>query len=120
MDQSWDIMIGFSGNSYGHVGASFLHFFIENDPYRWAQVDPECESMWEAMISTVDPKAPREKAAEMAKHVYEKAYSPFVYSPLTLHAVNKEIDFVAHKSLHLVLKEASVTANHWSMRGKNN
>jgi peptide/nickel transport system substrate-binding protein len=119
-EQSWDIMIGFSANTYGHIGMSFLHFFIEGDPYRWAVVDPRCEAMWDGMIDTVDLEAQKEKARQMARYVYERAYSPFIYSPMTLYAVNKEVNFIPQKSLFLRLKETSVTENHWSIRGKNN
>jgi hypothetical protein len=43
----------------------------------------------------------------------------FIYSPLSLYAVNKEVDFVPQKSVFLRLKETSVTDKHWSIRGKN-
>lgn len=38
------------------------------------------------------------------------------YSPLSVHAVNKEMDFIPQKSQVLRLKETSVTHNHWSVR----
>ena len=48
-----------------------------------------------------------------------RAYSVFIYSPLTLHAVNKEVNFVPYSDASaLHLKETSVTDNHWSIRGE--
>ena len=52
----------------------------------------------------------------MEKYVYDLAYQVFIYSPMSLYAVNKEVNFVPQKSMHLQLKETSVTDNHWSVR----
>jgi hypothetical protein len=56
----------------------------------------------------------------MVQYAYNKAMKLFIYSPITLYAVNKEVNFVPQKSWWLILKETSVTENHWSIRGKNN
>ena len=60
------------------------------------------------------------KAQEMVKYIYDRAYRVFIYSPLSLYAVNKEVNFVPYKSTFMRLKETSVTDLHWSLRGKNN
>jgi hypothetical protein len=52
----------------------------------------------------------------MVRYVYDRAYQIFIYSPLTLYAVNKEVNFVPQKGYFLRLKETSVTDNHWSVR----
>jgi hypothetical protein len=56
----------------------------------------------------------------MEQYVYDQAYRIFIYSPMSLYAVNKGVDFVPQKFIFLRLKETSVTDNHWSIRGKNN
>jgi hypothetical protein len=72
------------------------------------------------MAKTIDPKVQEEKIRQLAKYIHDRAYNAQVYSPLTLYAVNKEVDLVPHKCLFLRLKETSVTGNHWSVRAKNN
>jgi ABC-type transport system substrate-binding protein len=54
----------------------------------------------------------------LERHVFDRAYAVFIYSPLNLYAVNKEVNFVPQKSLALRLKETSVTDNHWSVRAR--
>jgi hypothetical protein len=56
----------------------------------------------------------------MVKYLYDQVYALFIYSPVTLYAVNKEVNFVPYKGTLLDLKETSVTENHWSIRGKIN
>ncbi|NIO10005.1 MAG: hypothetical protein GTO40_19170 [Deltaproteobacteria bacterium] len=68
------------------------------------------------MAQTVDEGAQDEKMRQIEQYIYERAYAVFIYSPLNLYAVNKEVNFVPQKSLYLRLKETSVTDNHWSVR----
>jgi hypothetical protein len=76
--------------------------------------------MWDSMTATTDLELQEEKIRRMVKYVYEKANSPYIYSLLSLYAVNKEVNFVPHRLWFLRLKETSVTENHWSLRAKNN
>jgi hypothetical protein len=55
----------------------------------------------------------------MVEHVHDHAYFLFVYSPLSLFAVNKEVDFVPQRFEMMRLKETSVTDNHWSVRSQS-
>ena len=76
--------------------------------------------MWKEMARTIDPKAQEEKIRRMARYLYDRADYLSIYSPLTLYATNKEVNFVPQKYLWLRLKETSVTDNHWSIRNKSN
>jgi hypothetical protein len=67
----------------------------------------------------VDRIKQEEMVREMVKYIYEKAYEVFIYSPLILYALNKEVELVPWKRTHLRLIDVSVTENHWSIRGKN-
>jgi len=71
------------------------------------------------MISTVDVDVREEKIRKMVQHLYDRAYPLFIYSPLSLYAVNKEVNFVPYKDGLFNLRETSVTDNHWSLRGEN-
>ena len=55
-----------------------------------------------------------EKIREMEEYLQDKAYALFVYSPLSLFAVNREVDFVPQKCGFLSLKDTCATAEHWS------
>jgi ABC-type transport system substrate-binding protein len=70
------------------------------------------------MIRTVDLKAQEGKVQQMVKYLYENAYALFIYAPISLYAVNKNVKFVPYKHPFLDLKETSVTENHWSLRAK--
>jgi len=74
--------------------------------------------MWEDMKRTVDRNAREEKIRQMVQYLYDCAYALSIYSPITLYAVNKEVNFVPFKNGALNLRETSVTDNHWSIRGE--
>jgi len=115
-EQDWDIYIDDVNDWYGHTGSGFLTWpYLEESDWRWIEYDPVYEDMWKDMASTVDKAAQEEKIRRMVRYVYDRAYSPFVYSPLHLYAANKEVNFVPQKFQLLRLKESSVTDNHWSV-----
>jgi peptide/nickel transport system substrate-binding protein len=116
-EQDWDISIYCWMDLLGHTGGTHLTFgYLEESDFRWIEYDPVYEKMWKDMARTVDSAEQEEKIRQMVKYVY--AYSTFIYSPLTLYAVNKEVNFVPQKFQWLRLKETSVTDNHWSIRGE--
>jgi peptide/nickel transport system substrate-binding protein len=120
-EQDWDLTVGFSPDIYGHTGATLLAFgLIEESDFRWIQYDPVYEELWKNMAQTVDPRRQEERIRHLQQYIYDQAYRLFIYSPLTLYAVNNELEFIPQKSGFLPLKETSVTENHWSVRGQNN
>ena len=117
--QDWDLSLSYVQDYTGHTGASFLTFvFLDRSDYRWIQYDPVYEKMWENMSRTVDPEAQEGKIRKLVQHLYDNAYALFIYSPISLYAVNKELNFVPQKFMALRLKETSVTENHWSLANK--
>jgi len=70
------------------------------------------------MARTVDAEAQEEKIRGMVQYVYGRDYALFIYSPLSLYAVNKEVNLVPQKFSLARLKETSATDNHWSIRAK--
>jgi len=119
-EQDWDILILHRNDWYGHTGASFLTVgLIEECNLRWIQSDLAYEKMWEDMAGTVDKKKQQEKIRRMVKYIYDRAWGIYIYSPMMLYALNKDVDFVPQKLQLLRLKETSVTDNHWSVRVQN-
>jgi len=118
-EQDWDMTITHIYDAYGHTGATLLAFGLIEESYtRWIEYDPVYEKMWKDMASTVDKKKQEEKIRQMVQYLYDRAYMVFIYSPLSLYAVNKEANFIPQKFFMLRLKETSVTDNHWSVRAK--
>lgn len=116
-EQDWDLYIRSQMDDFGHIGASFLSYgFLDMSNLRWIEYDTVYEEKWKDMAKTMDREAQEEKIRQMVHYLYDRAYALFIYSPITLYAVNKEVNFVPFKSRFLNLKEASVTDNHWSVR----
>ena len=117
--QDWDIHLGTVYDYFGHPGASFLPWnFIEDSDMRWIEYDPVYEKMWKDMARTVDPEVQEGKIRQMVQYLYDNAHAIFIYSPISLYAVNKEVNFVPYRGYYLRFKETSVTDNHWSVRGE--
>ena len=118
-EQDWDIVIGDTWEWAGHTAVSILSLnFIEQSNFRWIDYDPVYEEMWKDMAKTVDTEVQEDKVRRMVQYLYEHAHALFIYSPISLYAVNKEVNLVPQKSLCLRLKETSVTDKHWSVRGE--
>jgi len=118
-EQDWDLCIDANGDWAGHTGISFLFYgFLDMSDTRWIEHDLVYEKMWKEMIRTMDSEVKEEKIRKMVQYLYDRAYALFIYSPLTLYAANKEVNFVPFKDGFLNLKETSVTDNHWSVRAE--
>jgi hypothetical protein len=102
---------------YGHTGTTFLTWgYLDESDWRWIEYDPVYEKMWKDMGKTVDKDVREGKIRQLIQHLHDRACALFIYSPLMLYAVNKEVIFVPQKNGFLRLKETSVTNNHWSVR----
>jgi peptide/nickel transport system substrate-binding protein len=120
-EQNWDLSLVFVNNMFGSTIGSLLTWpFLEESDLRWIEYDEVYERLWRSLIGTMDLGSQEEKTRQVVKYVYDRAYCLFIYSPFSLYAVNKEVEFVPQKCNLLRLKETSLTENHWSIRGKNN
>lgn len=118
-EEDWDVSVCYNNDWAGHSGAAHLVFpYLEGSDVRWIEYDQKFEKMWHAMARTFDEKQQDEKMRQIEAYIYEKAFAVFIYSPLSLYAVNKEINFVPQKGQRLEMKETSVTDNHWSVRSE--
>jgi ABC-type oligopeptide transport system substrate-binding subunit len=120
-NHDWDISLHSYQDWYGHFGATFLRWGLaERSEMRWIEYDPVYEEMWKDMTRTVDEEKQEEKIGQMGKFVFDKAHQLPIFSPLTLYAVNNDVNFVPQKELWLRPKETSETENHWSITIKKN
>jgi peptide/nickel transport system substrate-binding protein len=119
-EQEWDVSVCYNNDYYGHSGSSHLIYpFLDLSGIRWIEYDAVYEQMWKDMAGTVDEAAQDEKMRQLEQYIFDRAYAVFIYSPLNLYAVNKEVDFVPQKSTFLRLMESSVRDNHWSVRPRD-
>lgn len=81
------------------------------------QSDPVYEKMYDDMAKTIGRQTQGERLCKMVQYVYDRAYVFFIYSPMTLYALNKEVDFIPQKFEMMRFKEMPVTDNHRSMKG---
>jgi peptide/nickel transport system substrate-binding protein len=115
--QDWDIAVYYLYNTYAHNGMIFLAFgLIKDSNISGMKYDPIYERMWKDMAMTVDTDIQEEKMRELVRYIYDNAHLLFIYSPLSLYAVNTEVNYVPQKFCLLRFKETSVTDNHWSVR----
>jgi len=120
-EQDWDLALWQVSDWYGHTGATFLTFgFLEESEMRWMDYDEDFENMWKDISRTINRSMQEEKIRRAVEYLYDRANALFIYSPISLYAVNREVNFVPQKFEILRLKETSVTKSHWSVRGKNN
>jgi peptide/nickel transport system substrate-binding protein len=118
-EQEWDLTLGAICDFNGHTGATFLTWgHLEEGEYRWTEYDPAYEKMWKDMARTVNPELQEEKIRQMQQYLHDRVYVATIYSPITLYAVNKGVNFVPQKFGFMRLKETSVTDKHWSVRGE--
>jgi peptide/nickel transport system substrate-binding protein len=116
-EQDWDIALFWWADWFGHTGTTFLSYpFLEESDFRWIEYDPDFEQMWKDMARTVDRKAQEEKIRRLVEYVYEHAHILVIYSPISLYALNKEVNYEPNRPSGMKLKDASVTDNHWSLR----
>jgi len=117
-EQEWDIHLFNVEDSTGNSVWLLPWNFIEETGIRWIEYDPSYEKMWEDLRTTVDTEALEEKISQMVQYLHDQVYALNIYTPMTLYAVNKEVNFVPTKHATLFLEYTSVTDNHWSLKGE--
>jgi ABC-type transport system substrate-binding protein len=86
--------------------------------YDWIDAPPALRHLWAQFLRTSERAQQQAVAAEMERHIREQALFLFLYAPIQLYAVNKEVNFVPHPSGLLLLSETGVTVTeqHWSVQ----
>jgi peptide/nickel transport system substrate-binding protein len=84
--------------------------------YDWVDEQPTLRNLLDQLLRASDPARQQAVAAQMERHTYDQASFLFLYAPIDLYAVNKEVNFVPHPSGALLLAETGVTEQHWSVR----
>ncbi len=114
--QPWDIAL-MSMYDWGNFPIfSFYQEAALDGFYDWVTEQPELRELYEQALSTVDREQQQGVIRQMERHTHDQAYFLFLYNPIQLFAVNKDVEFVPHVTTDLTLAETSVIDQHWSVR----
>jgi len=115
-EQSWDIALT-RMNGWMHFPAFQIYYqFALGGVYDWGSEQPELHRLYEQVLRTVDPAQQRLLLQQMEQYTHAHALFLFLYNPIQLYAVNKDVAFVPYQTGILNLTETSVTEQHWSIR----
>jgi peptide/nickel transport system substrate-binding protein len=84
--------------------------------YAWLHEPPELRRLYDEVLRTIDRDKQQELIRRMERHTKEQAYFLFLYNPIGLYAVNKQVKFVPYVTTSLIFADTSVTNQHWSLR----
>ncbi len=112
----WDIALTGRGDRIGFPVYFFYHFFALDGYSDWVIEGTELRQLYEQVLRTVDREQQQALIRQMERHTRGQAYFLFLYNPIQLYAVNKEVEFVPYVTTTIDLDETGVTEQHWSVR----
>jgi peptide/nickel transport system substrate-binding protein len=115
-DQTWDIALRATFDQYDFPLFQFYHQNALEGSWDWVSEQPELRQLYDQAVRTVDREQQRALIHQMEQHTRDQAYFLFLYNPIQLYAVNKEVAFVPYVNGVLKLAETPVTEQHWSVR----
>jgi len=113
--QTWDIALTAYLDTLNFPAYLLYHVFALDGSNDWVVEQPALRQLYEQVLGTVDRDKQRVIYQQMERHTRDQAYFLFLYNPVQLYAVNKDVRFVPYVS-NLNFLESSVTDRHWSVR----
>ena len=114
---TWDIALMDARMARGQHSPLILYYeYVFGGSHDWVDEAPALRQFLMQLRSTSEAAQQQAIAAQMERHIRDQAYFLFLYAPLQLYAVNKEVNFEPHPSGLLFLSTTSVTDQHWSVR----
>jgi len=114
--QTWDIAVMSYFDEMNFPVFAFYHDLALDGAYDWVSEEPELRQLYAQVLQTVDQEQQQSLIRQMERHTSAHAYFLFLYNPIQLYAVNKNVEFVPYVTTDLILARTSVTAAHWSVR----
>jgi peptide/nickel transport system substrate-binding protein len=114
---TWDIAV--TPTQYPAVAMTPLPMYanvVFGGHYDWIDAPPALRHLWAQFLHTSERAQQQAVAAEMERHIRDQALFLFLYAPIHLYAVNKEVNFIPDSSGLLRLSKTGVTEQHWSVR----
>jgi peptide/nickel transport system substrate-binding protein len=114
--QEWDIALDTEVDWTVFPVFDFYRAAALDGPRVWMAEDPEVRRTYEGILRTLDPDKQRLLVRQIERRLSEQAYFLFLYQPVQLFAVNKDVELLPYVTGYLNLAETSVTGHHWSVR----
>lgn len=114
--QPWDIALISWLDLLNFPALQVYHFLALDGAYDWVQEQPELRQLQTQVLATVDRARQEALLRQMERHTREQAYFLFLYNPITLYAVNKEVTYTPYVNGMLNLVGTAITEQHWSVR----
>jgi peptide/nickel transport system substrate-binding protein len=114
--QTWDIAVMSYFDEMNFPVFAFYHDLALDGAYDWVSEEPELRQLYTQVLQTVDQDQQQTLIHQMERHTSAHAYFLFLYNPIQLYAVNKQVEFVPYATTDLILARTSVTDQHWSVR----
>jgi peptide/nickel transport system substrate-binding protein len=112
---TWDIALGRWIDLLNFPVLMVYTQFALDGGYDWLLEKPELRQLYAQVMDTVDRQRQQQLIRQMERHTREQAYFLFLYNPIQLYAVNKEVHFIPYVN-RFDLGEIAVTDQHWSLR----
>jgi ABC-type transport system substrate-binding protein len=117
-EQTWDIALIAWNFPANVLVLEPYHVFALGGYNDWVLEGPDLQRAYQDVLRTVDRDKQQGLIREMEYYTHKNAYFLFLYNPIKLYAVNKDVKYVPYVSTTLNLAETSVTDQHWSVRKK--
>jgi peptide/nickel transport system substrate-binding protein len=114
--QTWDIALSSGSDLANFPVFQLYHWFLLDGQDDWVVEEPELRRLYKRALGSVDRAQQQALIQQMERYTAEQAYLLFLYNPIPLYAVNKDVQFVPYVNGALNLVDTSVTAQHWSVR----
>jgi peptide/nickel transport system substrate-binding protein len=114
--QSWDIALTLSFDGFSFPIFDLYKWYAIDGPDAWVGEQPELRRLYDEALRTVDTTQQETVIRRMERHTHEQAYFLFLYNPIRLYAVNRNVRFVPYPISWTRLADTSLTDQHWSLR----
>ena len=92
--------------------------YVRGEEFPWRTICcsvRKLRQLYEQALGTVDREQQQRLIRQMERHTSEQASFLFLYNPIQLYAVNKDVKFIPSVN-RLDFTGISVTDQHWSVR----
>jgi peptide/nickel transport system substrate-binding protein len=113
--QTWDIALSAQFDVLNFPPYLLYHVLALDGSNDWVVEQPALRQLYDQLLKTVDVEKQRTISQQMERHTRDQAYFLFLYNPVQLYAVNKNVQFVPYVA-NLYFADTSVTDQHWSVR----
>jgi peptide/nickel transport system substrate-binding protein len=114
--QPWDIALSPWSDTLNFPVFEPYQWNVFGGPADWVNEQPALYHLYEQVLRTVDREQQERLIRQIERHTHAQAYFLFLYSPIPLYAVNKEVEFVPYVTTVLKFDNTAVTDQHWSVR----